>query len=668
MSVEIATTYRVYYRAEWGDQWIYDENLYPTGALEQLAAPDYGTATIRRDIGEIKRENWTGFFQVFPIDLVGKFILVKANYAGNEWVAFIGVVTDQSDTLLNDATLSGDQQFTAREVAWLLDRQTIYFSYVMRNGQQFTSDRVYDFNERSENGLKLRGNKSLTTDSNGIHRFGDEPEDEGNPLTIWNSYQASRYLLKLYNWSGRNLGGIIPIIGQISAMIARDSWSVSGNSFWEALCQIIHRRYGLGFHLSYTEASNSLFLNVWTTTDKPITFESATVPANAFQTTFTIPPSFPFNHVVDAIQMRLTSTTSYDSIMVRGNFLKATATYSFRNVLREGWTSELEEEYNDPGGDDEEEDDYRRAMEKFDSVFTKYVIPRTWNGKLTDVEGQNAEADLMFTNFAFMGKAFQRDLPFKVGWDYTGATPVNNNPLNNENEYHSIMAWIWDSFDGDEHEATEQWIPIDRISQVLPDVNVSITARPLAKSLGFEVNCSPNHLLGGDYFLEESLSSRKPEFSYRQLAFTATVQLDIRLEASQGIPGMNIGSALVIERPDLEAWFIHPYTCVGITPDGNLALYGGPSYLRDDESKLYEILAAAVAWYGQIRQAISIPLKRVDYWVRLGSYLTGIVGQSLSVPVRAPVTAKRIYVDTNTMVVETGWLSKDFGPDFGRMF
>ncbi|NDF12872.1 MAG: hypothetical protein EB060_08705 [Proteobacteria bacterium] len=680
---DIATTYQVYYRNSWSAAWVYDANLYPTGTIEQLAAPDYGSASILRDIGQIKRENWTEFFQVAPLSLVGYYVWIQANYNGNVWTAFLGVITDQSDILMDDATVSGYQTFIAREIGFVLDRKEVRTSKVFRNGNQQTVDRVYQFNELPEIGVKLRGNKSRTSVAvNGyanISIFDDSPADRNsNPNDIvWDGADAVGYLVAMFAPSNINF----IMAGQFSALGSiEDTWNLEGYTAWQAICNIIHRRYGLSFHLAYDATANTVVLYVWTTTDVAITFGSATIPANAYPTTFTIPPDFPFNHIIDTLQLRLASTTAYRTIMVRGGFVKATATYSYtNNGLKEGWKTELENSYKAPGGTGADEKDRRRAKEEFESVYSRLVVPRTWDGTLKKWDNTGTSyAAIPFTtdgvlpqdddvgDFAFLGKRFERDLPFRKGYKYTQDPPVNNNISDAQGEFQPIMAWIKDDYDGDEHTKTNRYIPIDHITEMLPDVSVSVTVAPLAKQLGIEIKTTPNHLMAGSSFVPADESKRYPEFNYKSLLVTATVQCDERIKRSTSFANGPPNSELLIDVPDLECWYIHPHTVVDIDNSGNPVIYVGPQLIRDDTAKVNGILAAAKAWYGQIRQAVSIPLKRVDFFVSVGSFLTGITGQSLSVPVRAPVTAKRINVESNSMTVETGWLAKDYGPDFSR--
>lgn len=654
-------------------------------SYQEGAAPSYGQAQFHIYFGEIvDSRDGSVFVSKDPIDYGGKYVRVWCQYDEEaEYLAFNGLMTDQTDHLERLTVLSGSSKLTAFDMAYVLDQMIISNGNVLRNGTaQFISD-CPSFNRRPAWGLQVIGNRSedpyLTTPFD-IYLFEETDESvdpDENMQKSWNALQAVHHLLYLCT-----LGlGIEFEFNYPTDFLEHlyDVWEVNGKSFWAALCDILDRRYGIVLRFFVDEDDVWRFF-VRTVTKDDLTFGTKTIPANDSQIPLTIPDGLE-GHIWGPLRMRLTQINQYDSITVMGNHAMCMGTFSYSGGnLVEWWSSTQKTNYLDVGTPDPKEADRRRSREEFDGVFTRLVVPKSWDGKTSDPAGGPSTPLLIkidattgidtaaVGDFWFGGgKNFERQLFLKRGYDYQGAAPVKKkNATDSADEFLPMVAWVYDDADGDLHQASNKWIQTDRLNEAFADIHSGVSLRSLDTQMGIDLGCTPRHLFAKlDWDAELYKTNVLPEFNYRKLAVTAVVRHDQRLAKKYVFPDVHTGRSL---RIDVEAdlWYVHPDTMIDVDNAGAPVYYGGPSFLRDHRDVIDQVMAGAKAWYGSPRQAVVIPIKRIKDWCKIGDMITSITGQSLRVPINAVVTLQTVNLMNQTMTIETGWNSQDYRPDFTR--
>ncbi len=664
-------------------EWVYVPYLYPLTSY-MTAAPGIGTAQLRYDYGQIKQTDETAYATFYSNSIVSYYVRITIQYpTTGTFFYWVGIITEQET--VNDVPDedSGYQIFTARELSHLFDRQQLTKGYIYETSATKVLDRLPAFNKRAKVGRYNVGNRTSEPP------FADSPiysfEAREDDADVWTAMNVVQYLCRFY--APTNM--FIHLVGQYSQLDEiEDVWDLEGLTLWDALNKVINRRYGLGFNVLSPTGSSVVYLNIWTTTKDTITVGVGTVEANPNTTTLTLPSAHPYWHIIGEVPQRISSSNMYDVIEARGNYIKCMGTFTKAvDDLVDGWHADQETAYKEASGSttDAEANDRARGADKYEGVFTRYVVPFDWDGKcghvadpedreplFIEVDPDSGDIDTSVVGDFYLGdKRFERDTFLQQGWDYSVSSPVNDNNSSVEPDYVPIIVGFTDSEDGSIHEATDEVIFCDRISEMVPGVYTNVSVSSVDNQMGVNLACSPRHLFAVEEWTGAKLSVHEPEFTNANLFCTAVVKHDQRIKCVETI--FDVGSSeterrLVIDVDDAELWFVAPNTLIDRDDDGSFIYYTGPDFLRDDRGLLEQVAASAKAWYGVPRQVVEIDIKRVDYfYVEVGYFLTNITGMTFESPVNTVITGiKTDYRDPGTVTIETGWGNLDYAPDFVR--
>ena len=677
-NVDNRTGRGVYYKRYWTDQWVPAPYVYPL-FCEEFAAPNIGSAQFRFDFGRIKQNDVMVPGDYYPNDFRGYYLAIATDYGDTGGGSFYwaGICTDQETTNDRAIDIGGDQIYTAREIGHLFDRTPITKGHVQHStNDPITIDYLPKFNRRLDWTPTLRGNRQEDpdTDDDELYIF-EERWDDGKVWTAWN---VVNYLIKKHNPTNFN----ISLTGQSEELKSyEDVWDLDGMTLWEALNRVINRKYGLCWSLQHS-GSGTIFLNVKTTTSTDITLNDRSIYANTSPRTLNLPADWPFNHLYDPIPQRQATTSVYDVIEVRGARAKVCGTLSYPDGhLLKGWKLSLEEDYKDGAGSatDPDKNDRERAHDRYDGVYGRIVVPFNWNGKCLNASDdevplmisidETGEVDLDNVGDFWMGDIrLDRSLFLEKNTDYTTDPPTKEFASDQDPEYVPIIVFLKDEDDGANHTATDEWIAVDRVSGTLQGVYSSASIRPLDNQMGFQLDVTPRHIFAGyPWAGGPTISNYQPEFGHEGLYVTAVIEHPQRIKVVEEVYDSSRGDSerrLVIDVPEAQFWYIVPGTVYDIDSNGDRVRYSGDGLLRDDRELLDFIAAAAKAWYGKTRQAVNIPIKRIDSYCDLCDMLQGVTGYSFQFPVNAPVTGIRTDFVNDMVNIETGWGSADFAPQF----
>jgi len=702
-TVSIATTLE-------SGEWNTVPYLWPNRYVNNTVAPEVPVANLSYDFGTIKRTDKVAS-QVFPPleDLHGQFVRIQTDYEGAVETNFVGVIETVETQVLSNVRKTGRQNITAYGLAHLLDRVPIKTAFV----EGFASVEIMwtpDFNRRDRFGGQIFGNRSLgAIGPQATHLFAEHPEWE--ETEVWTNADIIRYLVAHFAPVDLavSLQGQHTALNSIIEVHNQGKW----RSLWDALVQLIDRKRGVGFSVDVDEQVQTVDIRVFTIASTDITVGSATLPANDRQQTFQLPTSLPLVHLVDVVPFKETIINQASKLIVRGQRVKATGTFSWADdTLKFGWDlswgATVQSDYKnallkgDKDADPSQRNkDMKRTASRYGGLWTRFVVPQFWSWRVGDGLGDaiteylsiGPNNDGTFSQFSdgdWNGhKKFVRQTPFLVGWDYTVDPPVPfATPEHTQPEYQSMMVFINDTFthtDGlQNHEPTQQSYHVDRIPI---DRVKSAGYRPLDDMMGFELNIHPLHYFAGDDFRGEDLTYVEvaPEFDWRQLVCTATVELDVRQMIESDLAPTTGGKprkpatadrTIVVDVPDAEYWYVAPNTAIdtklAIVETGNRltdpyvrANDGGSMVLRDDKVKLEGIAAFMQAWYQVKRQAVKIPIHRARNWVPVGTLITNITSVDEITEVNTVVTKVTTVFPEGAQggeastTIETGWASLD---------
>lgn len=648
------------------DSWQYVPYLYPLQCVD-AAAPDIGHADLAYEFGTIKREDSTQKFPFAPYNLGDYWIQIVMQRAGEgPQVAWTGIVTDDEPTFDRPDVSAGSQRIRAYQASHLLDRSVMSSARVQSGTAYQTIQWIPAFNARSRIGFSLDGNRSEQLGPDGVYVFSKDGE-------VWTCLDVVRYLCQYHAPAGLQ----IQLVGQADLLSSiKEVWQFEGVTLWQALNQLIDRRRGVGFYP--IAGDGNLFLWVFSLTERDIQIGSHVLPANPMQTFFRLPDSRPYTHFVEDLALRRTTSNYYDRIIVRGARARVTGTFSFEDGnLVKGWSGDLEDEYVTAKGSDGEENDRFRQSDRFRSVFTTFIVPPNWDGKVGDGEGGSKQTlRIQPTNDGFMetqkgegafyypDKTFLRELPLLVGWDYSEEPPADLTETGVEPAFAQPLVLVRYTFTED-----PTYHRIETLSDSLRDA-VSASCYMLDKQLGVRVMASPQHAFAHSKMDSLANPEAGPSdqdvqlLNYDTLILTATFESDERPHVvleNFGPSGM--GRTLTVDVPDAEFWYVAPGTVLDVDRDDPARLKKIADtniFVRNDKEKLDAIAAFLAGWYGVRRQAVEIPIQSIGMFVQVGALLTEIQSANLVEPIRTVVTSRLIDFAAGKTTLKTGYGNLDF--------
>ena len=658
-------------RRSWEDPWRLVQYLEPL-ACRSETAPAYGQATFLYRFGRIKREDSTSFADYVPDPILDHFVQVLIQHDGGPLiVAWTGIVVEEIYVPDRPTTPSGDQTVVAYELPYLLDRQVIGNARVW--GEPETKEIGWHppFNRESTPGRRTIGNRHTEVDpETEVHVFTDGSE---SPAT-WTTKEILDHLLAYHAPEAPEfeLGGQVDAITKEKPFI-----EVAGKTCWAVIAELVSPRKGLSLVPRVDEESGKVLLEIFTTTAEPIEIDEGTLPANPQRVAWAIPSSAPLSHLVELTPFHRTSANQYATIEVRGARIKVVGTWSvFDGTLEKAWSEDLETEYIYATGDDPQRNDAFRARDRFRGVFTRFRVPKDWDGILRDATGGNDQVALPKcqpdgtvtvedgpATWWPYGKTFERSLPFRVGRDLKKAEDDPDEDLNpdrTEPEFLPALAFVHDSFDGAVHAATDRWFMLDLASQYIEDLQ-DVGVRILDREMGVELVCRPRHYVADTWGDTAGETLIEPELSTADFGVTACLETDERLRFELEIEGVAGDKRLVIEVPDAEYWYGVPGTVIDIDDQGLVRLPESRKVLRDDKPRLAAIAAFHRAWYGVGRQAIEIAVADIGLYLPLGAFLDEVRSTWFVEAIRTVVSAREIDFRSGRTRIETGWKSASQG-------
>lgn len=668
----------VFVRQYWADDWQFVPYLRPVH-VHGAIAPEFGEAEFRYWFGSIKQQQSDAVAYAYyaPQQLLGWYVQVRGLVAGagNQssepapyWTGFF--VRDRPSFGRGDVAL-GQQQLRAAGIGKLWDQKKIRTGYVYdtkAGGVQIeqTIGWAPDFNERVDRlGIPVFGNRSEDL-------AGDEQAYRFGRGATWSADEAVAHLLLFHS---PPQFGDVPIVGDNSLLESMTGvWRTAGKSPWEALNHIMDRKFCVGWYFD-VEADDQVVCRVFSTAPKAVGYGEFFLPAASERMSLSIPTTFPWSHLIDETPLDQSIESNVDRIIVRSNRIVTVATVHYANSdaagegFAKGWSADVETAYETasvPASDTLDEDELKkieRARDRYSRVFTAHVLQDGWldrqpvyasayDGAVDDYAGDGA------TGTWHDGKRLMRTLPLRMGVDYTGDSPADENAADADPEFLPLLVFYVDADDGPAHTANGAAYIVERMAELNPDLQ-SANVRALDLEPGIEVQATPRHYFALNHWDGETDVDPEPELDYESLSATVAWKSDWHAEVTVERPAAgDLDREIVIDVPDAEYWICAPGTVVDVKAGTPIKIGPNCRVLRDDTEHLRAVACFAQAQWFEVRQPIHLEIKAIVRFP-LGALLDSLAAGLDSIEPNTIVTSWLQNWDQRITILETGYAALD---------
>ncbi|MDD5327409.1 MAG: hypothetical protein PHY02_06295 [Phycisphaerae bacterium] len=630
----------VYCKWIWTDPWILMPYIEPMTAA-RATAPTISTATFKMRYGSGKWEDMTDFTDGSNMQSYRYcYIQIRARRGENETLLWTGIIETETFKLLGQSGAKKADQIIQAHGLEVLLKNRLDGAWVLSAGEEEQPkwiNYIPVFNRQHEYGGNIMGNRSgmLATEKL-TYIFSAEGE-------VWDNYEIANYLIAHYQQgTGPDFGisGDEAVINALKGL--KGVYKFSSMTVLDALNKLINRSRGFGWYVSVAKnyVGNDDFVDIvpFSMLDEDIKLGDIIMPANPKK----VPVDLWTEQTHTTAEVTSSIVNTFDRIVVQGSRMKSCCTLSFDKGLKKAWSDEEETAFKnacnetdgyDELGDDEQADknDKFRAEDRFERVFTTFRIPHDWDWVVGSGEDAEIVNPLLDTSVGMLNLEMQAPhwnadkrlagtLPLKIGIDYSGSAPIDNNPDYAEPEYRCMFVLVKDT-DGKYQYA-------DRIAPYHARV------RPLTREAAVEMRFNPQYLASKNHWTEAEPAKYEgvielDGIDYEDIVVTAFLETDQVVQVEFSLGSFENPRTLVIDLPDCELWYIVPGTIIGIDENGDLIEYGVvtpsvPTLLRDDTERLFSALAAAVAWYGKQRNKIVITIKDIDAGIPIGTLIENV--------------------------------------------
>lgn len=597
-----------------------------------------GSASFEWNFGEIKQHFDPQYYFYLPVLAANAYTMVRSYNQWGNWATWIGVVQRETAHVHGTSWPQGDQGFEAFSIEHLLDRNNVNGAYT----ESGFIERQVVFNRKAGHGLAQQGNRSASTDGNGVYYFSRDGEK-------WTNLQIIEYLLQNFVQDGIRFQ-VAGAWGPLNQIIEEHNFY--GQSVLAAINTLIDRRYGLNWRLLVPDTpGGTVYLYIYSQLAYPLQIGDVQVPANPVQAVVPIIN----DHSIDPV-MTFDALHQFDSVEVRGANLLICGTFAHADgTLVKGWTDEAQAEYETPPHTDPEDDgdsdanDRSRRADKYDTVYQKHIVPRDWDGYLGD--GQNgasietpdpdnptakfnahplvyfdASIDLNQQSPFWLGEMrFEAEIPFEA------ETLDEEAPI----EYRRAMAIIKHPSE-DAYSLVEKAWPEDNEAR-FPG-NLSLVKRELGVMIRPEIN----HVYGLNHFENED-TNVTAAFDYEDLIVTAAYRADAQLRAAGIVPGQRLtetGRTKVVHVPEAEFWLVLPNTVTDVVDGALVREFTDYEVVRDDSAVVLQLLALNLIWFCFARGTMTMQIKTITPAYPTSTFIIGAQGTWHATLLGTPVTKK----------------------------
>lgn len=664
----------VYLKQNWADDWLWCPELELIGGQDCSASHGLSRIELRRRYGQIKLPWQTDLYTTIPWNNLDNW-WVEVYYFGDIGYVrvFLGRISgEQRDVHGSDQGPSGEQRWIAVGPLHLLRKIPVSRSFWWVDGETKEIGWVPPLNN-SDDRHGLVGNRTELQEDTTYLYAGDYLANE----YIWSYKDYIEYLLHHFVTPAVEptftLGGQTEVLESLSEPVQfGESQTVA-----EILGRLIDPRLGVDYCLRPTE--DGFEIHVFCLTSEAYSFGDCTLPRNPDMVRIYS------SELTDNLTTRIARSAdhSYDKIRVLGRRMVVCCTlyadcFGAHNPNPEGtatlepkWSAALQTEYEstigaewgDMDGDGmplpmtaANRDDFHRR-EKFRTVYQLLGAPHDWAPMppLLDAAGEFDEHAYLFPLDS--EKQYQHKirrtlswLPLRQGWDYSEYPPASLSAEGGLDDFQPPFVLVADRYSGDPSDSGYRWLLAEAAG-----ISVSVSQT----DWGFQLHAPIPHLLDYPNWLSGSDTEIMSRYCYDYLLATLAFECDQRVQITWEAPeSSNIGTKDYMVS-DAEFWLLAPSTVLGVMDDNprHLRRSGAqPIVLRNDNDRLAQVMAGAIARYWQERAQATITVAGLYPWGGLlGQILTVIEEGGNTDTIQAAITEVSWRIgDAPTTTIKTG--------------
>ena len=579
-----------------------------------------------------------------------------------------GKLIDTGADFINNGVLGGHEAYnktddtTTTATAVTSGSQVVVAADIFVSGEDYIirpklADEDTIFNVRHNTGSAERGNRSDNVNADGVYEFSDDG-------AVWTWQQIAEYLVEYF--APRGIPVSITATDSLLNAI-KNSFNPYGGSTLAALNQLVNTKLGLAWHVvTYGKdfaANETVEIEIVPRWGTNIVEGDLTVTANSHIVDIPINDAGTPADLVDVSGVvRHNTANKYDAIRVQGARIKSCFTASYQDgTIEKGWTDAQETAYETPGGADADANDQYRKDPKFERVYTWYRLPKAValtavgdgaGGATANASpGVAADGTIDFAKAGAIWAGYPplcRELPLKVGVDYTTSPVTDNSPASPEPERQRPFAVVKSGGRYYLAHSTEE------LSEA-GGANLRLAGREGAVIVKFPMP----HLLADNHFAGAHATNTDPEFDWEELAVTVCAELPTRPYRLHVLNDAVFGSTRprtkIITIDDCEVHTIAGNTVVGLTKAGALDYYGpaASATIRDDTDMLKPVMAAARAWYSADRNSLRYTRKRITGALRPGLYVQHAENGGTDIDIGTIVESHTVTIDHQAGTAKT---------------
>lgn len=650
-------------RKHWSDRWEPAPDLQPLrGGIAAENNNQQGSFTFLYRYGATQYPADTVFSDRDPVDYDQWFVRVLHSPHSATDILWLGrFMADPTEVFGNQSgspdNAAGVQTLIAYDGHTILQKMEFFAStyrvFDETPGEDSANEQidfVTPFNLRVDS--ELKGNRSkikYTIGSSELdcYLFGGELEDVEEEPGTWTALDAVEYLLATRINSTDPDNVPFSLVGQTNILAGiEDTFELpTPFNILEALQTIINRKYAVGFVVLPNDSGNEGFvIKVFGLLADPVTFGSATVPANA--ATWEIEINSSIEHT--KVSVESSGVDRFSSIRIIG--ARAVICASFEradDMLEPMWDSALEPDYEDEftGAGPYLPSQYDRARQndKYRHVYSTFRVPAKQDKFPGFTAGDDGTLD-----FVQAPPKVQAVVRSTLDW-----TPMLENMDYSVNPPESLGEVV----------GLQSFIPPavyvqDGEDEYLLAESGGIGVEILPNDLGISLRSSVPHYHALDTIVGEFITDIDPTYKATDLVATIAFESDQRLrlyaELDDHVP---TNGTKVIEVP-AQLWLLAPETVIGVDEDGDLVR--SPNewlVLRNDLATMEQAMAGAIARYTEKRSRLTASAMGISLWqYRLGDIVHVVNDGTPASSIKGPMTSINWEFERgHSSVIKTGY-------------
>lgn len=692
-------TITCYTKTAWADAWT-EQPLLKALSITDQAAPAHSSATLSYRYGKAilpaigSRAADSTLATITRGSLAGSYVKIVVSGLGTWW----GIIVDSTDAragLLGGTIASGEENYTAFGLTWLLDQTPILKTFCRSASSTIEINRCIPFNGGTD-GNNRRDNRVAWKNYDSTNKVFTDRIRTASPAA-WKASNAIEYLFARFSPTNAAGSLLIPFALDSSALSFLDYEiglvEYDGQTVWQIVNRLIDRRRGLGAHAIID--ADTVKLVVWSQTASSISLPSGgTIPANPNTMTYD------FDNAVNikGASVSTTLVAKYDQVIVRGE--RAGSVFSVRpeTNVEPDWLPSDQTKYDQgaslktgytPLSDADKlaANNDVRASDPLARVYSWWRPKKTWNGRSAtdpstgtapfafpaiDADGYDDTATAAVVQLS--GLRVQPFIPLRQGVNYSTSPITRETDASDESETEYLPPILLLKAPVIRTSSSDAgWIHCERLNQ---SVSASSSTRPFDYSVDLSVRDDhpglilrtvgqPQHYLAKDLFVPVLSGETLSGDAFNSTDWIATVYMlqdqycRAQWPEAASLPSLDLIRPLSLQVAGAHFDYVVPGTIVAVDA-GELQKTALGGFVRDDRQKLRDIARLAYAWHGQTRRILNLSFRGITSGFSVGHLITSIGTGGFAETINTAITSITYDLQGGSTQLHTQFGELDF--------